>query len=546
MSQPSQKQRIVILGGGFAGVYAAKTLEKMMSRAERESIEITLVTSENYMVFQPLLPEVISGMIETLHCICPIRRLLRHTRIATRSVEAIDLESQTVRLAPGFLPKTRTLEFDHLVVCLGMRLNYSLVPGMKEHAIPFKYLGDALRLRNQLVRALEEADIETDPEEKQRLLTVVVAGGGFSGVECIAEIHDFLRRSLSAYRNIRRDEIRCVLLQSADRILPELPADLAEYAHQILSRRGVDIRLDTRLKAVSNDAVLTQAKAADEPLSIPARTVVTTVPAAPDPLLSTLDCLQDRGRIEVNEFMQVVDNPRLWSLGDCAAVPQRDGITSPPTAQHAVRQAKTCATNILAAIRGTKKKPFAFTGLGKLASLGRGSAVAEVFGMKLRGVVAWLFWRAVYLSKVPGFDRKVRIAMDWTLDLILPRDITQLRIFESAGVQHQHFHAGERVFDAGDVGDQLFVIVTGTVEVVIDGTRIAELTDGDVFGEIALVSHQPRNARVVAKTDADLIAIPRDDFHELVTHLPGVKPAIEEIMKSHGVVLPAPRSQPSS
>lgn len=534
----NEKTRIVILGGGFAGVYTAIALEKQMRSAERDQLEVTLVTTENYMVFQPLLPEVISGTIETLHCISPIRRLTRRTRVVTRSIERIDVGERTVRLAPGFQPKPLTLHYDHLVICLGTRLNYSLVPGMKEHAIRFKYLGDALRLRNSLVHSLEEADITTDVAEKRRLLTYVIGGGGFSGVECMAETHDFLMSALKAYRNIRPEEIRCLILQSGERILPELPEDLAAYAHHLLEKRGIEIRLNTRMKSVSADAVRAQIKGEETVETIPTRTVVSTVPAAPDPLVADLPFPNQRGRLIVNEFLHVDSHPSIWALGDCAAVPQKDGITSPPTAQHAIRQAKTCAANILSTHRQKPLKPFGFTGLGKLASLGRGSAVAEVFGFKLKGLLAFLFWRAVYLSKVPGFDRKMRIAVDWTLDWILPRDITQVRIFNQRTVTQQHFHAGETIFDQGDFGDKLYVIVSGIVDVIKDGVSLAELSDGEVFGEIALVSDRPRNAQVVAKTDVDLITVPRKDFEQLVTYLPGVRPAIHEVMKQHGVSMP--------
>lgn len=538
MTDTRRKHRILILGGGFAGVHAAKDLESLMTRAERDEIEVTLVTNENYMVFQPLLPEVISGTIETLHCITPIRRLARRTQIYTRPIEAIDLVNKTVQLGGEFQPKLLTLHYDQLVIGLGTRLNYKLVPGMREHATPFKYLGDALRLRNETVGMLEEADIETDPVEKKKLLTFVVAGGGFSGVECLAELNDFLQTAVKAYQHINYSEIRCILLQSADRILPELDPRLASYAHKILEQRGIEIRLNTRLKAVSADSVLVQAKGSKEQEQIATRTVVTTVPAAPSPLIETLPCPCDAGRIKVNEFLEVPEYPGVWALGDCAAVPQKDGIISPPTAQHAIRQARTCATNILATIRSTKKKPFLFTGLGKLASLGRGSAVAEVFGIRMWGIPAWMFWRAVYLSKIPGFDRKVRIALDWLLDFILPRDITQVRIFRPDNVVSQHFHAGETVFDAGDFGDKLYAIADGEVEVVKNDKVVATLSAGDVFGEVALVSDQPRNARIRAKTDVNVITVSRQAFKRLVAHLPGVRPAIHEIMQAHGFTLP--------
>ena len=530
-----ERRRIVILGGGFAGVYTAMSLERQMSASERQRYEISLVSLENYMVFQPLLPEVISGTIEMLHAISPIRRLAKRTTLYTREVQAIDLERRVVTLAPELQPKTRELPFDHLVIALGSRLNYDLVPGMREHAMSFKYLGDALRLRNGLVQALEEADNESDPVERQRLLTFVVAGGGFSGVECIAELHDFLMCAVPAYRTLKLGELRVVLVQSAGRILPELGEDLAGYAHAFLADRGIDIRLNTRLKAVTARGVVIQRKDVGDPEVIGARTVVTTVPSAPHRLVELLPFEKDReGRIVVTPETSVTGQPGVWAVGDCAAVPQTAGITSPPPRRHAVRQARTCAANILASLRGTAPKRFAFTGPGRLASLGHRSAVAEVFGIKLRGTVAWLFWRAIYLAKLPGLDRKLRVFTDWCLDLVLPRDITEVRIFHPDAVAREHFHAAERVFDEGDVGDKVYVVVSGEAEVVHAGDRtVATLGQGDVFGEMALISDRARSATVRAASPLDVISISRDAFCKLVTHLPGVRASMDEVLAKH-------------
>ena len=530
----SDKKRILILGGGFAGVYTAMYLEKGMFWGERDQYEISLVSLENYMVFQPLLPEVISGTIEALHVISPIRRLAKRTRLHTREILEIDLERKVVTLGPEFLPKTKELPFDHLVVALGSRLNSGLVPGMREHAIPFKYLGDALRLRTAIVQVLEEADNETDPEERRRLLTFVVGGGGFSGVECIAEMNDFLQSAVSAYQSIKASDLRVILLQSADRILPELGEDLARYAHKILEQRGIEIRLNTRLKAVTAEGAVLQGKSSPETEFIPARVVVATVPAAPHRLVEKLPFEKDKGgRILVAPEMHVVGSAFVWALGDCAAVPQPDGIMSPPTAQHALRQAQTCAANILATLRGTPLRRFSFTGLGKLASLGHRSAVAEVMGIKLRGFIAWIFWRAVYLSKFPGLDRKWRIFTDWCLDIFLPRDITEVRIFFPDSVSRQHLHTGEMVFDQGDFGDKVFVVISGEADVLRDGQSVATLRAGDVFGEMALISQIPRSASIQAKTPLDLISISRDAFEKLVTHLPGVKTSMNEVLQKH-------------
>ncbi|MGC2579667.1 MAG: FAD-dependent oxidoreductase, partial [Terrimicrobiaceae bacterium] len=228
------KKRILILGGGFGGVYVAVHLGKMLSPRELEETEIALVNRENYIVFQPLLPEVISGSVELNHVIAPIRRMAPRARIYTRDIESIDLSARTVMLSPGVRPTTLTLGYDHLVIALGTRLDHSKIPGMREHASPFRYLGDALYLRNQLVRMLEEAEAENDPECRRRLLTFVVAGGGFSGVECIAEMNDFLREAVSAYHNATESDLRLILLQRGDRILPEVTPSLAAFAHKLL------------------------------------------------------------------------------------------------------------------------------------------------------------------------------------------------------------------------------------------------------------------------------------------------------------------------
>jgi len=527
------KTRILILGSGFAGLYTAMRLERTLGRRQRERVEIVLVNRDNYLVFQPFLPEVISGAIDTLHAICPIRRLVRFTKLHTRDVERIDLERKTVRLSPGFRPKPLELRYDQLVLALGSVLDDTKVPGMREHALPFKYLADALVLRNHLVHVLEEAAVETDALERRRLLTFVVAGGGFSGVECVAELNDFVRAAAKAYHGLSPNEVRVVLLQSGERILPEMTVGLAGFAHRILQRRGVEVRLQARLQAVTAEAALVADKAGGAAALVPTRTMVVTVPSRPHPLVSALPCELDRGRIRVDATLAVPGFDGVWAVGDCAAAPQFGGGTSPPTAQHAVRQAAVCAHNIRASVGGTAKRPFTFSGLGKLGSLGRRSAVAEVLGLKLSGLPAWLLWRAVYLSKFPGFDRKVRILADWVWDLCLPRDVTQVRLLGDGGVHQEHFEPGQIVFDKGDFGDKLFVVVRGEAQVFDGDTLLRTLYPRDVFGEIALIADSPRTARVEASTALDVIAVSRGAFGHLVAHLPGVRESMDSIMRRH-------------
>lgn len=526
------KKTILILGGGFGGVYTAVNLEKLMTPKERADVEIVIVSRDNYIVFQPLLPEVISGSAALNHVISPIRRLAKTARLYSREVESIDLSNRMVRLSPGAKPAPLTIAYDYLVIALGTRLESSKIPGMREHATPFKYLGDALFLRNQLVQSLEEAEIETDPDLRRALLTFVVAGGGFSGVECIAEMNDFLREAVRAYHNISERDLRLILLQRGERILPELTEGLSAFAHRLLVKRGVEIKLGGGLKAVTAGEVVIEDSKTKQTEVIEARTTVATVPAGPHPLLASLPLQQEKGRIKVDDGMEVLGHPGVWALGDCALVKQVDGQFSPPTAQHALRQGKTCARNILASMRGQTKTVFAFTGLGKLGSLGRRSAVAEIFGIHLKGLVAWMLWRGVYVTKFPGFDGQLRLIFDWMLDVFLPRDITHLKLFHEEAVRREHFEPAEVVFNAGDFGDKVFFIAKGEAVVLRDGKTLATLSKGEIFGEAALVSHSPRNASVRALTALEVVVVNREAFEELLGNLPGLHGNIEQIMSS--------------
>jgi NADH:quinone reductase (non-electrogenic) len=524
------KKRILILGGGFGGVYVAVHLSRILSAEELERIEIALVNRENYIVFQPLLPEVISGSVELNHVIAPIRRMAPRANLYTRDIESIDPLARTVTLSPGVRPTTLTLDYDELVIAMGTRLDHSKIPGMREHASPFKYLGDALYLRNQLVRMLEEAEAESDPECRRCLLTFVVAGGGFSGVECIAEMNDFLREAVRAYHNISEADLRLILLQRGERILPEVTPSLAAFAHRLLVDRGVEIRLGGGLRAVTANAVIVEDQHTHRIETIATRTAVATVPAGPHPILAQLPIPQEKGRIIVDQTTEVPGWPGVWAIGDCAAIKQIDGNISPPTAQHALRQAKTCAQNIAASIRGTKKTKFTFTGLGKLGSLGRRSAVAEIVGFHFKGLFAWLIWRGVYVTKFPGVDGQLRLIADWILDVFLPRDITQLRLFHDDAVHREHFETGERVFSSGDFGDKIYFVVKGEAVVEREGVQVATLGCGDVFGEAALISNRPRNATIRATTSLDTVTVSREAFQQLLMHLPGLNDTMRQLM----------------
>lgn len=529
MDQPIRRKRVVILGGGFAGVYAAQYLEKHLGN--RDDFEIVLINRENYFVFQPMLPEVISGSIGLLDTVSPIRRLLPKTKLHVRQIEAVDLVARTVTTSPGFHQHAHTIAFDHLVIALGNVTDFRGLRGLPEHAMPFKDLADAVRLRNHVIHALEEAAVEDDdPELRRRLLTFVVAGGGFSGVEVVAELNDFVRGVARTYRGIDPAEIKVVLLHSGDRILPEMGESLALYAQELLAKRGVDIRLHTRLEAATSDeAVL------DDGTRIATKTICSTVPSSPHPVVDALPLPKGRGgRLIVSSGLEVDGASQIWALGDCALVPAPDGGYAPPTAQHAIRQAKTAAHNIVAEIRGGSRRVFDFKGLGKMGALGHRSAVAEVFGMKISGFLAWWMWRTIYLMKLPGWGRRLKVASSWTLDLLLPAELVQLNLATQAGLGHEHFEPGQTVFREGDLGDRVYILLSGAAEVVRGAgageTVLAQLKAGEYFGEMALLNRAPRNATVRCVSPMDTLSLPKNEFGALAANLPELRGAFERRM----------------
>jgi NADH dehydrogenase len=530
MSGRTQKH-VVILGGGFAGVYTAQFLEKALGR--RADFRVTLVNKENYFVFQPMLAEVVSGSVGVTDIVSPIRRLLPRTELHVREVESVDLRNQTVTTSPGFRPHPHVLRYDHLVLALGNVTDFRGLRGLPEHALPFKNLGDALHLRNHVIHALEEAAVERhDAELRRQLLTFVVAGGGFSGVEVVAELNDFVRGVARNYPQIDPAEIRVVLLHGRERILPEVTEKLGLFAQKILQKRGVEIRLNARLQAATGDeAVLADGT------RITTKTLVSTVPSSPHPLVESFDLPRDKsGRLLANSFLEVQGAENVWALGDCALVPIAGGLgASPPTAQHATRQAKVAAYNIVASIRGGEKRAFAFKDLGKLGALGHRSAVAEIMGVPVSGFLAWWLWRTIYLSKLPGWGRRLKVATSWALDLLLPAELVQLRLNNSVGIAREHFEPGEAVFHQGDLGDRIYIIVAGRAEVVREQAGaelvLAELGPGEYFGEMALIENTTRNATVRCVEPLDLISLPKREFNVLTAHLPELRRGFEKVVE---------------
>ena len=427
---PDGRTRIVILGGGFGGVYTALALEKALRR--RRDLEVTLVNRENFFLFTPMLHEVAASDLDMTHIVNPIRKLLRRVAFVEGDVEAIDLGRRRVVVSHGSEHHDHEIPYDHLVIALGAVTNFYGLPGVEERALTMKSLGDAIGLRNRLIDHLEQADVECCGQERAPLCTFVVAGGGFAGVETVAAMNDFLREALPFYPALRGEALRVVLVHDGPHLLPELGEALGAYTRGKLAERKVEIRLGTRITGMSDAGV-----ALSDGSLLPSRLLVWTAGTSPNPLLASLPCAKERGRLVASSAMAVPEWPGVWALGDCAVVPDPEtGRPYPPTAQHALRQGKVLAANILAAIDGRPSRPFVFQTLGLLASIGRRSGVARIFGVNFSGFVAWVLWRTIYLGKLPRFEKKVRVALDWFLDLCFTKDLVQFQTLRAPAVSH--------------------------------------------------------------------------------------------------------------
>lgn len=414
-------QRILILGGGFAGLNAARHLETLL--AGRPDVRITLVSRDNYSLFTPMLAEVAGGGIEPSHIVNPVRGFLKRTEFREGIVRRIDLERQLVETehpqshAPSILP------YDRLVIALGSVTNYRGLPGVKEHAFGLKTMADAQAVRDHVLSVLEQAALVEEPVQRSCLLTFVIAGGGFSGAELCGALKDYIDRALRLYPTIDPREVRLVLTHPGPRILPEVGEELGEYAGAALVRRGVELRLNTKVTSATAHSVTF-----DDGETILTHTLVWTGGTAPSPALAGIACgLDRRGAVAVDAYLQVPGWPGVFALGDCATIPDpRTGRPYPPTAQHAIREAAVVARNVAASLGVGTAAPFVFDTIGQLAVLGHRTAVAELRGWRFSGFLAFWMWRTVYWAKLPRLDRQIRVAVDWTLDLLFPPDTVQI------------------------------------------------------------------------------------------------------------------------
>lgn len=424
-------KRFLILGGGFAGTAVAQELARLLPGESNG--EICLIDEDNYLLFTPMLTEAAGGELQTGDIVSPMRSLDRRIRFVQGHLTKIDLEGKSVTLQAGVSnldPAEQTRSGDHLVVALGSVVSFHNTPGVAENAIPMKRLEDAARAFERVSACLERASTEEDAIKRRELLTFVVGGGGYTGVETMAAINDLVRASVRRLPRIHPEEVRTIILHPGTRLLPEITPDLAEYAMKQLKGRGVEVRLNTRIAAAGADFVEVEGGE-----RIAARTLIWAAGVTPNPLLETVTAAKGKHHgLLVNGACQVAGYPDTWALGDCAEIPQPDGEgTYAPTAQNATREGMLVAQNIVRSLRGASLEDFRFTPIGELALVGRRTGVAQVYGKNFSGLLAWAMWRAIYLAKMPGLAQRGRILTEWLLDLVTGRPAVPL----SSGYQPQ-------------------------------------------------------------------------------------------------------------
>ena len=419
MNGNTNPKRVVILGGGFGGAYTARHLEKLWRGSG--DVKITLISRDNYFLMTPLLFEAASGVLEPRHTVNPLRPFLRSSQFVEGEIRGVDFAKRLVTVKAANNGGDTEFEYDHLVLALGGVTNLSLIPGA-EKGMTFKTLGDAIYLRNQVIRLFESADVEKDPVRRKAQLTFVVIGAGLVGLELMGELTEFVSNVAEVYRNIRPEEITYEMIEAGPKVAPEFDEKLANYSSDLLKSRGVKIRTSMRVKAIHGSEL-----ELEDGTRIAAETIVVATGVSPNPLLAKLQVTKNpKGRADVDATMRVKEMENIWALGDCASIPDPSGKPYPPLAQHALREAKVLAENITASLRGQQPRPFVYSSKGTLAALGHFKGAGQVYGINIHGFLAWWVWRTYYLMRMPPWSRRLRIVIDWTVALFFRNDVVQL------------------------------------------------------------------------------------------------------------------------
>jgi len=504
---------VLILGGGFAGVYCAQRLVKRLRGTGKR---VGLIASENHMVFQPMLPEVVGGSLSPRHVVNPIRLICGGADVFRGTVRSVDLTAKSLVLDGGVHSPNITFTFDHIVLALGSEVNLSRIPGMSEHAYLVRNVGDAMKLRATIISRMEEANLLESSAARKSLLSFIVVGGGYSGVETAGQMIDLLHSMTGYYESVQPEEASVTLIHSGDKLLPMLSPNLAEYTGKQLAKMGVNILFNSRVKAATACSVVL-----DDGRKLDASTVVCTVGNAPHSLILKLGDAKalpvEKGHVLVEDTGRAKGLTNVWAAGDCSMFPKCNGGNCPETAQFAFRQGQLLGDNIAAALMSKPLKPFKFTGMGELASIGHRTAVAEIMGYHFSGVIARFMWRTIYLMKLPGLDRKLRVMTEWAFDLFFPRDINLLTPQYSSTMEDIHLEAGDPLFMSGEPAYSFYAVKNGRIDITEkNGDLVKSAGAGQHFGERALLEDHIWRYNATAKEPSTLVAISDRVFQKLV------------------------------
>jgi NADH dehydrogenase len=506
------RKRIVIIGGGFGGVKCARVLSRALKDAD-----ISLFSRDNHMVFTPLLADVAGSSLSPGAVVAPLRQMLPKVHCRAETVTRIDPANKRLEFC-NFGGETGSLNFDELVIAIGNRVDLGRVPGMVTYAMPLKTVGDAIAMRMHVMRRMEEADVTQDAERRRWLLSFVVIGGGFSGVEVAGELNDLTRHVLKYYRNINREEIRVTLIHSRDQILPEVKSRLRDFARTRMARAGIHFELEQRATVVTRKGVQV-----GDGRCVEGGTIVCTIGNSANPLIEGAGLATEKGRIRCQADLRVVDQECIWSVGDCALVPNaHDGDMAPPTAQFAEREGGQAASNIIRKLKGEPTRPFSFKPVGVAAGIGSRKGVAELFGVRVSGFFAFWLWRSAFLAKLPSFVQKIKVGLDWAWELVFPREISVLNMAQTQPVSRAFFAEGEVIFDSSARIGSVYAIDCGECEIVIpgnDGKRdrvLIVLGRGELVGQSTLQSYSNDRAVLRARVNTEMLVL-AGDFLERVS-----------------------------
>jgi NADH:ubiquinone reductase (H+-translocating) len=505
--------RVVIVGGGFAAVQFAKTLRSKLRASE---CKILLFNRENHMVFHPLLADVAGASINADAAAAPLRQMLPGVGCRTERVQRIDLSSSEIEFDDGNGVLTR-LHYDHIVIACGAESNLGIIPGMSDHAFAFKVMRDAIDLRQHIVHQMEFAEAATNPDLRRWHLSFIIVGAGFSGAEVAGEINELVRSSTRFYHNFRKDDVVVTLVHSQDQILPEVAPKLREFAKKKMQKAGITMLLNTRAVAATHEGV-----ELNDGRMLKGATIVCTIGTAISPIVQSLDVPKERGRIRTTPEMRIEGQTNAWAIGDCAYIINAfDNKPAAPTGQFAERQGRQAALNLVRILKGEATQAFRFKALGQLCSIGGYQAVAEMLGVHVSGFLAWLMWRGVYLFKLPTWSRRIKVALDWSWDVLFPRDLSFLNTDATQQVTRAYYRPGDFIHRQGEPARTFSIIEEGQVEVLQQDPQASEtkvlavLGKGDFFGEGALLGNRPHETSIRARSAVRLRQIGSALFSEI-------------------------------